>query len=65
MSSILYFITIFASNALYDIEIVISNIVFTKFPAIDFQCYGYHGYLFITVKDTIFTSITKLYGVIT
>ena len=61
-SSFIYFITIVATNALYDIDIVISNTVFTKFPASDFQCYGFQGHLFITVKDTIFTNIINLYN---
>ena len=57
-----HFITIFASHALYDIDIAISNTVFTKFPAIDFQCYEFQGHLFITVKDTNFTNIINLYN---
>ena len=58
----IYFISINADYALYDIEIVISNTVFTKFPAFNFQCYGFQGYSFIKIKDCIFTEISNFYG---
>ena len=60
--TIIYFISINAYNALYDIEIVVLNTVFTKFPAVDFQCHGFQGYTFIMIKDCIFTDISKFYG---
>ena len=44
------------------IKVVISKSVFTKSPAIDYECYEFQGYSIITIQDCIFTNITNLYG---
>ena len=62
MGSNIHFISIIVYDALYDIEIVISNTVFTESPAIDFQCYGFQGHTSVIIKDCIFTNIRHFYG---
>ena len=41
---------------------VISKTIFTKSLAIDCQCNGFQVYSTIEIQDSIFTNITKLYG---
>ena len=63
MGSNIYFISIIVYDTLYDVEIVISNTVFTKSPArLDFQCYGFQGHTCIIIKDCVFSNIRHLYG---
>ena len=62
MGSSIHFISIIVYDGLYDIEIVISNTVFTKSPAIDFQCYGFQGHTSVIIKDCVFTNLRHFYG---
>ena len=62
MGTNIYFISIIAYDALYNIKIFISKTTFTNSPAIDFQCYGFQGYTFIIIKDCTFTKISTFYG---